>query len=176
MQIRAINSGGQFSLKDSVVNVPSEIEPTIQALPRLQNKSETIPVKLKRMKEFKHAITTKNVRPVNVMTALQALLRTNQLYQDANITIDNKWSVDNRDVTGESSSNDQPASESESDAFSEMNDDDNEIPMMTLLDEHTFDKNEMLSVAQGERQKPLSIFKDSDAEECLAFFTLFCTK
>ena len=48
MQIRALNSGGKFSLKGSVVNVPVEIEPTIRALPRLQDESETIPVKLKR--------------------------------------------------------------------------------------------------------------------------------
>ena len=53
MQIRALNSGGQFSLKGSVVNVPAEIEPTIRSLPRVQHKSETIPVKLKRMKELK---------------------------------------------------------------------------------------------------------------------------
>ena len=173
MQIRALNSGGQFSLKGSVVNVPCDIEPTIHALPRLQNKSETIPVKLKRMKEFKHAVTTENVRPVAVMTALQTLLRTSQLYKDANITVDEKWSVDNREVTGESSSNDQPASDSESDAFSEIDDDDSETPVMTLLDEHTFDKNEVLSVAPGEGQKPLSVFKDPDAEY-LAFPTLFC--
>ena len=173
MQIRALNSGGQFSLKGSVVNVPSDIEPTIHALPRLQNKSETIPVKLKRMKEFKHAVTTENVRPVSVMTALQTLLRTSQLYKDANITIDDKWSVDNREVTGESSSSDQPASDSESDAFSEIDDDDHEIPIMTLLDEQAFDKNEVLSVAPGEGQKPLSLFKDPDAEY-LAFPTLFC--
>ena len=64
MQIRALNSGGQFSLKGSVVNVPAEIEPTIHALPRLRKKSETIPVKLKRMKEFKHGVTTENIRPL----------------------------------------------------------------------------------------------------------------
>ena len=172
MQIRALNSGGQFSLKGSVVNVPSDIEPTIQALPRLQNQSETIPVKLKRMKEFKHAVTTENVRPVAVMTALHTLLRTSQLYKDANITIDDKWSFDNREVAGESTSNDQPVSDSESDAFSEI-DDDTETPIMTLLDEQIFDKNEVLSVAPGEGQKPLSIFKDEDAEY-LAFPTLFC--
>ena len=173
MQIRALNSGGQFSLKGSVVNVPSDIEPTIHALPRLQNKSETIPVKLKRMKEFKHAVATENVRPAAVMSALQTLLSTSQLYKDANITIDDKWSVDNREVTDESSSNDQPASDSESDAFSEMDDDDNETPIMTLLDEQTFDKNEVLSVAPGEGQKPVSLFKDPDAEY-LAFPTLYC--
>ena len=172
MQIRALNNGGQFSLKGSVVNVPSDIEPTIQALPRLQNKSETIPVKLKRMKEFKHAVATENVRPVAVMTALQTLLRTSQLYKDANIKIDDKWTFDNREVIGDSSSSDIPASDSESDSFSEI-DDDNESPIMTLLDEQTFDKNEVLSVAPGEGQKPLSIFKDPDAEY-LAFPTLFC--
>ena len=172
MQIRALNSGGQFSLKCSVVNVPSDIEPILHALPRLQNESETIPVKLKRMKEFKHAVITENIRPVAVMTALQTLLRTSQLYKDANITIDDKWNVDNVDVPVESSSNDQPASDSESDAFSEI-DDDNETPIMTLLDEQNFDKNEVLSVAPGEGQKPLSFFKDPDAEY-LAFPTLFC--
>ena len=172
MQIRALNSGGQFSLKGSVVNVPSDIEPTIHALPRLQSKSETIPVKLKRMKEFKHAVTTKNVRPVAVMTALQTLLRTSQLYKDANITIDDKWNFDSRNVTGESSSNDQLTSDSESDVFSEI-DDDNKTPITTLLDEQTFDKNEVLSVAPGEGQRPLGIFKDPDAEY-LAFPTLFC--
>ena len=46
MQIRALNSRGQFSLKGSEVNVPAKIEPTIRTLPRLQHESETIPVKL----------------------------------------------------------------------------------------------------------------------------------
>ena len=44
---------------------------------------------------------------------------------------------------------------------------------MTLLDEHCLDKNEILSVAPGEGQKPLSILKDPHAEY-LAFPTLFC--
>ena len=156
-------------MKGSVENVPSDIEPTINELPRLQNKSETIQVKLKRMKEFKHAVTTENIRPVAVMTPLQTLLRTSQLYKDANITIDDKWNADDKDVTCETSSNDQPTSDSESDAFSEIDDDDNETPIMTLLDKHILDKNEVLSVAPGEGQKPLSIFKDPDALNTLLF-------
>ena len=44
---------------------------------------------------------------------------------------------------------------------------------MTLLDEQNFDKNEVLLVAPGEGQQPLSLFKDLDAEY-LAFPTLFC--
>ena len=94
MQIRALNSGGQFSLKGSIVNVPSDIEPTIHALPRLRNKSETIPVKLKRMKKFKHAVRTENVRPLAVMTALRTLLDTSLLYQDADISVDDRWNLE----------------------------------------------------------------------------------
>ena len=173
MQIRALNSGGQFSLKGPVVNVPTDIEPTIHALPRLQKKTETIPVKLKRMKEFKHAVATENVRPHAVMAALQTLLNTSQLYKEADITVDDKWNVDDKKpVTEDSTSKYQPNSDSESDTFSEI-DDDNETPVMTLLDEQSLDKNEVLSVAPGEGQKPLSIFKDSNAEY-LAFPTLFC--
>ena len=171
MQIRALNSGGQFSLKGSVVNVPADIEPTIQALPRLNNQSETIPVKLKRMKEFKHAVATENVRPLAVMAALQTLLKTSELYKEANITIHDKWDVNDSEEAIEDVSINQCTSDSDSDTFSEVGDDD--TPLMTLLDEHSVDKNEMLSVAPGEGQKPLSMFKDTNAEY-LAFPTLYC--
>ena len=172
MQIRALNSGGQFSLKGSVVNVPADIEPTIHALPRLRKKSETIPVKLKRMKEFKHAVTTENIRPLAVMAALRTLLNTSQLYKEANISVDDKWNIDeSKEVVMDVTSNDQPNSDNESDRFSEIDDD--EIPLTTLLDEHSLDKSEILSVAPGEGQKPLSIFKDPNAEY-LAFPTIFC--
>ena len=171
MQIRALNSGGQFSLKGSIVNVPADIEPTIQALPRFCNQSETIPVKLKKMKEFKHAVATENVRPLAVMTALQTLLNTSQLYKEANISVHDKWNVDDSEEVIVDSSNTQQTSDSDSDTFSETGDDD--TPLMTLLDEHGVDKNQILSVAPGEGQKPLSIFKDKNAEY-LAFPTLFC--
>ena len=120
MQIRALNSGSQFSLKGSVVNVPAEIEPTIRALPRLQDNCKTISVKLKRMKEFKHAVVTENVRPVAVMTSLRTLMNTSDLYRKANISIDDDWTVSNQEITDVSSS--QPLQDDdndESDAFSE---------------------------------------------------------
>ena len=126
----------------------------------MQNKSEAIPVKLKRMKDSKHAVTIENVRPVAVRRSAN---------KDANITMDDKWSFNNREVTGKPSSNDQSARGSESDAFSEIDDNDNETPIMNLLDEQTFDKNEVLSLAP-ERDK---YFQNPDAEY-LAFPTLFC--
>ena len=172
MQIRALNSGGQFSLKGSVVNVPADIEPTIQALPRLRNQSETVPVKLKRMKEFKHSVATENVRPVAVMNALQTLMDTSQLYKDANISVHDKWNFDNAEKSTEDTLDNQSTSDSDSDTFSETGND-VDTALMTLLDENSVDKNEILSVAPGEGQRPLSIFKDTHAEY-LAFPTLFC--
>ena len=154
-------------MKGSVVNVPTDVEPTIRALPRLQNESETIPVKLKRMKELKHAVETENVRPVAVMTALQTLVNTSELYKEANISIDDNWTASNTDIQSESPQE----SDNESETFSETGED--QAPLMTLLDEQTCDKNEILSVAPGEGQRPLSIFRDPNAEY-LAFPTLFC--
>ena len=174
MQIRALARGGQFSLKGSVVNVPADVEPTIRALPRLRNQSETIPVKLKRMKEFKHAVVTENVRPHAVMNALQTLLITSELYKEAKITVDDKWNVSpaTSHDTGIHSSNDTESSIDESDTFSEVDEHDT-APLMTLLDEQSLDKSAILSVAPGEGQRPLSIYKDPHAEY-LAFPTIFC--
>ena len=107
------------------------------------------------------------------MAALQTLLNTSQLYKEADITVDNKWNTDDTTlVTEDSTSKYQPNSDSDSDTFSEI-DDDNEVPIMTFLDEQSLDKNEALSVAPGEGQTPLSIFKDTNAEY-LAFPILFC--
>ena len=172
MQIRTLNSGGQFSLKGSVVNVPAEIEPTIRALPRTQKESETIPVKLKRMKELKHAVATENVRPIAVMTALRTLLDTSELYKEANVSVDDNWTDEKLNVTDDISSQTQGSVDEESDTFSEV-DDEESTPVMTLLDDQTFDKSEILSVAPGEGQRPLSIFRDPYSEY-LAFPTLFC--
>ena len=171
MQIRALNSGGQLSLKGSVVNVPAEIEPTIRALPRLQNKSETIPVKLKRKKKFKHAVVTENIRPVAVMTALQTLMNSSDLYKQANIAIDEEWNSKIEPDFENPPLRKCESGDDESGTFSET--DDEEQPLMTLLDEQSVDRNAVLSVAPGEGQRPISIFKDPNAEY-LAFPTIFC--
>ena len=172
MQIRSLSSGGQFSLRGSVVNVPAQIEPTIRALPRAMDASETIPVKLKRMKSFQHAVLTENVRPAAVLAALKVLLNTSDLYKEANISIDTDWdmgeNVENISCDGDISDK----SDDDSDTFSEVDETDR-VPVMTLLEEPIVDKNTVVSVAPGEGQKPLSIFKDPDAEY-LAFPTLFC--
>jgi hypothetical protein len=41
MQIRQLPRGGQFSIKGNVVNVPVDVQPTIDALPRTLDQSGT---------------------------------------------------------------------------------------------------------------------------------------
>ena len=170
MQIRCLGAGGQFSLKGSVVNVPAQIEPTIRALPRPQFKTETIPVKLKRMMSMTHAVRTENIRPEAVMMALKKLMSTSELYKEANISVDERWeaSVDEGQNVNEI---ERLGSSDDSDTFSEVGDSDT-LPVMTLLDEPEI-RAEVISVAPSEGQRPVSLFKDPNAEY-LAFPTLFC--
>jgi hypothetical protein len=56
MQIRRLPRGGQFSVKGNVVNVPVDIQPTINSLPRNMDKSGTIAVKLKKRLQYKKVI------------------------------------------------------------------------------------------------------------------------
>ena len=169
MQIRCLGAGGQFSLKESVVNVPAQIEPTIRALPRPQFKTETIPVKLKRMMSMTHAVRTENIRPDAVMMALKKLMSTSELYKEANISVDERWetSVDEGQNVNEI---ERLSSSDDSDTFSEVGDSDT-LPVMTLLDEPEI--ADVISVAPSEGQSPISLFKDPNAEY-LAFPTLFC--
>ena len=47
MQVRELPSGGQLSIHGNVVNVPADVNSTVNVLPRLINESQTIPIKLK---------------------------------------------------------------------------------------------------------------------------------
>ena len=47
MQIRILPSGGQQSLRGNVINVPTDINPTVSMLPRYVNEQGTFNVRLK---------------------------------------------------------------------------------------------------------------------------------
>ena len=48
MQLRELPRGRQYSFKDNVENVPVQIQPVVDALPRSFNENVTVPVKLKK--------------------------------------------------------------------------------------------------------------------------------
>ena len=155
MQIRCLGAGGQYLLKGSVVNVPAQIEPTIRALPRPHNKTETIPVKLKRMMSMTHAVTTENIRPDAVMLALKKMMSTSELYKEANISIDERWDAFDEE-SNEKNETEILSSDDDSDTFSEVDECDT-LPVMTLLEEPEIRTDNVISVASSEGQRPVCL-------------------
>ena len=70
MQIRELTRGGQYSLKDNVINVPVDIQPTVSCLPRPMDENFTIAVQLKKKLSYKKVDFKENVRPLRVLIAL----------------------------------------------------------------------------------------------------------
>ena len=53
MQIRELPRGGQYSLKGNVINVPVDIQPTINCLPRPMDDNFTVSIQLKKKLSYK---------------------------------------------------------------------------------------------------------------------------
>lgn len=73
MQIRELPRGRQYSVKGNVVNVPVDIQPIVNALPRPFDENITVAVKLKKKLSYKSCAFTENVRPFCVLAALHWL-------------------------------------------------------------------------------------------------------
>ncbi|XP_070548510.1 uncharacterized protein [Ptychodera flava] len=186
MRLYNLPRGGQRSLSGPVVNIPTDITPTVNMLPRMLSDSATIPVKLKRKLSYTRSEFTENIRPNKVMNALKWLMQHSVLYQNSGIHIDDSWFqkidnnpdpemtalIENTDSASQSPVTCESESESDADTFSEVDTTEGAVANMdTLLDETN--SNQVFTIAPGENQKPLSLFADKDAEY-LAFPTLFC--
>ena len=182
MQIRELPRGGQMSVKGNVVNVPVDIQPTVNALPRQMNEHVTIAVKLKKRLSHKSACFSENVRPNIVLRALHWLMENSEMYRSSGIKIDQTWksTIENCDceivqeLTGTSSNSDDRESEANDDEFCEVAlDECVQGNSDTLVDEADLDTNKTYVFAPGENQRPLSLFEDKDSEY-LCFPSIFC--
>ena len=81
MQIRELPRGGQYSLKGNVINVPVDIQPTINCLPRPMDENFTVAIQLKKKLSYKKVDFKENVRPLRVLTALHWLMNNSELYK-----------------------------------------------------------------------------------------------
>ena len=82
MQIRELPRGGQYSLKGNVINVPVDIQPTINCLPRPMDETFTVANQLKKKLSYKKVDFKENVRPLRVLTALHWLMNNSELYKN----------------------------------------------------------------------------------------------
>lgn len=91
MQIRELPRGGQYSARGNIVNVPVDIQPTVNSLPRKLDENVTIPVKLKKRLSYQKCDFHENVRPTKVLIALHWLMNNSKFYKNANLSVDDSW-------------------------------------------------------------------------------------
>ena len=91
MQIRELPRGGQYSLKGNVINVPVDIQPTINCLPRPMDENFTVAIQLKKKLSYKKVDFKENVRPLRVLSALHFLMKNSELYKKSGIVVDDNW-------------------------------------------------------------------------------------
>ena len=91
MQLRELPRGGQYNIKGNVVNVPADVNLTVQQLPRMFDDNETIPVKFKPKLSYKHYVSFGNIRPNRVLQAAKWLVENSPLFQNEVIKVDESW-------------------------------------------------------------------------------------
>ena len=75
----------------NVVNVPVDVAPTVQTLPRTLSDTETLVVKYKQKLEYKKCEFLENIRPSAVWKATRYLLQSSNLYKNENIQLNTDW-------------------------------------------------------------------------------------
>lgn len=184
MQLREKPRGGQLSISGNVVNVPADVMSTVNKLPRMLTEDETIALKFKRSLNFKHSVAFERIRPNKVLNAAKWLVENSELLKNEGIEINESWFTDYLTEDNEISCNEEIIIEenntenSESDViekWTEENIDEratgNTDTVMQPVDFREF--NEVLNVAPGEHNSPISVFKDINSE-FLAFPTIYC--
>ena len=189
--------GNQLKIKGNIVNVPADVNNTVNVLPRLPQESGTVKVQLKRRLQYKSSALSLNVRPYKFLQAANWLAANSNLYREhgisfsedriarCNITSQNETESED---TSQASCNEQisdtcNAERTAGKEISEIHDDwtevDAEIPagltdtMLTATDFLGDDERQQIyNIAPGEGSVPLSIFRDKYSEE-LAYPGIF---
>ena len=78
--------GNQLKIKGNVVNVPADVNSTVNMLPRLPQESGTIKIQLKRRLEYKSSALSLNVRPRKILEAANWLANNSELYRDQGVS------------------------------------------------------------------------------------------
>ena len=88
MKLVKLPRGKQKGIRGAAVNVPADLGPACNLLPRLSADAHIVSLKLKRKLEYKQAYLHDTIRPEKVITALHHLENNNPLYGDIEINED----------------------------------------------------------------------------------------
>ena len=191
MNIRSLGRERQHGLHGMVVNVPIDVEKTVNQLPRTFQQSQTIQLQLFRKRSFSKPYLYETIRPNLVVEAARYLSDTD-LFKDQKVVLSKDWVVSVSEKNGDANfivnPNDEPSDlntdqgslveiDNLDDLVKELNDWDetkDDLPINpgsldTLL---VSNENILLKLAPGEGRKPLSLAKDEFIEE-LAYPCVF---
>ena len=177
------------------MNVPADVNNTVNIIPRLPQETGTIKVQLKRRLKFKGSALSLNVRPNKILQAANWLVTNSSLYREEGLTLSNDKAAtynlnllqndtenqdccDDNDQLSDTCSLEKAAKETE-DFVDDWTEGDAGIPegvtdtMLTATDflEDT-ERAQIYNIAPGEGSVPLSIFRDRYSEE-LAYPGIF---
>ena len=168
--------GRQLKIHGNIVNVPADVAHTVTILPRLHRQTATIKVNLKRKLQYKSSALSLNVRPDKVVQAAKWLMSNSTLYKDEGIVFNEDWA--NTYVTEvaqlENDDNEMEWNGNLSENLNNQNESEDvqQIPAGvtdTLFTATDFlednERQNILNVAPGERNQPLSVFRDKYCEE-----------
>ena len=187
-QMRDLPCGAQKSVRGNSVNLPIDIAPTVDMLPRTLDNSETIAINFKRRMCYKGcAFKKENIRPAAVWKAVNYLMTHSQMYKDLDIQLDTSWirNIQNPNDTCQCNEENVENVSQPTDVPSNNEEENNENIDNIEEDEEmsNINRDTMLSApetvpkeltfAPGEGQHPISVFHDPDAEY-LSFPTIFC--
>ncbi len=179
-QIWQLQGYGQYNIKGSIINVPSNINFIQSIFPRLPRDEATIGLSLKRKMEYKSPYLTCNVHPNLIMLALHDLFNT-PLYENVGITI-HLHLLDMSTSSMQTNTNvscdvddDESCDHNNEDKFEEEQEDILTYTMMQniLSSKQIYDYFEnVVTIAPSQDFKPLGLFQDPHCEE-LNFPILF---
>ena len=181
MAIRSLGKGRQLGLHGLVVNVPIDVDTTINHLPRTFEQSQTIQLQLYRKMCYKKPYMYETIRPHSVLMAAKYLIG-RDLFQSEGIVLLDKWINEYINESGkvdfivnpkdkvdimEESLDEMDQLFKEIEAWDETKD---ELPINPgSLDTLLLSRNDtVMKIAPGEGKIPLSLLMDERCEE-LAF-------
>ena len=172
MQIRELGIDKQYGIKGNVVNIPISVDKTVKLLPRSFDKTATIQILLKRMRQHKSTYIREYIRLFKVKSAAEYLVH-QPLYIEEGINLSDEWNTIQINeikefIIDHNDNESQDDLQQQVDVWDETINDLNLNPSnnQTLIQEG-------LVFAPGEGVKPESILYDQLAEE-LSFPTIFC--
>ena len=175
MQLRELRPTTQLGIKGNIVNVPIDIEESVNILPREFDRTSTIQLAFKLRLQYKGSFIREWVRPHAVYRAAEYLVK-QPLYQEEGIGVSldflARHQLDNEEFVIEGKDVEAEERKELEDAEDEWDETNGEQDVLNPEDEQTLLK-EAIPFAPGEGHTPKSLLADDNVEE-LSFPAIHC--